>query len=442
MFQLKEHNTNVKTELLAGVTTFMTMAYILVVNPNILSSVGGDMTFNAVFLATAIAAAIGSACMGLFANYPYALAPGMGLNAFFAVTVVSAGRLTMEQALTAILIEGFIFLLLTFVNVREAIFNAIPVTLKYSVSAGIGLFIAFIGFQDAGIIVDGGATLVTISKQMTSAPIVLAIVGVIIIAVLAHKKVRGSILIGIVITWALGIIAELTGWYVPDMQDTFSVIPGGIVAPVHFDEMLWFRFDFGALGNLDFWVVMFSFLFVDLFDTLGTLIGVSSKAGLLDKEGKLPRAKQALFADAVATTVGACIGTSTTTTYVESAAGVADGGRTGLTAIMTAGLFLLALPFAPLFSSIPTFATAPALIYVGFLMLESVTKINFTDVTKGLPAFLTILVMPISYSISEGIAFGVISYTILNVFAGKKKDVYPLMYFLTIAFILKFVFVK
>lgn len=439
MFQLKEHNTNVKTELLAGVTTFMTMAYILVVNPNLLSQVGGDMTFNAVFLATAIAAAIGSAAMGLLANYPYALAPGMGLNAFFVYTVVLGGRLTMEQALTAVLIEGVLFLILTFVNVREAIFNAIPTTLKYAVSAGIGLFIAFIGFQDAGIIVNSDGTLVTISNQMTSAPIVLAIIGVIVIAVLAHRQVRGSILIGILITWGLGIVAQLTGWYGPEMN---SVIPSGIVAPIHFGDMLWFRFDFSGIGNLDFWIVMFSFLFVDLFDTLGTLIGVSSKAGLLDQDGKLPRAKQALFADAIATTLGACMGTSTTTTYVESAAGVADGGRTGLTAIMTAGLFLLALPFAPLFSAIPTFATAPALIYVGFLMLESVTKINFSDITKGLPAFLTILVMPISYSISEGIAFGVITYTILNVLGGKKKDVHPLMYFLTIAFILKFVFVK
>ncbi len=440
MFQLKEHNTNVRTEILAGFTTFMTMAYILIVNPDILSKIGGEVTFNAVFVATALAAFVGTTAMALLANYPFALAPGMGLNAFFAFTVVIAGRLTWQQALTAILIEGIIFIILTFVNVREALFNAIPMTLKYAVSAGIGLFIAFIGFQNAGIVVNDDATLVSITKDITQAPVVLALLGVIITAVFVVKKVKGSILFGIIITWVLAMIAEGTGWYVPDMESTFSVIPSAVAAPIETSGLLLFRFDFAALANLDFWVIMISFLFVDLFDTLGTLIGVSSKAGFLDKEGKLPRAKQALLADAIGTTFGAMVGTSTTTTYVESAAGVADGGRTGLTAMTTAILFLLALPFSPLFASIPSFATAPALIIVGFYMMESVMKINFADPTKGIPAFLTIIVMPVMYSISEGIAFGVISYTIVNVVSKNRKDLHPLMYVLTILFILKFIF--
>ncbi len=440
MFQLEKHNTNAKTEVLAGITTFMTMAYILIVNPSILSSIGGEVTFNAVFVATALAAFVGTTAMALLANYPFALAPGMGLNAFFAFTVVLAGRLTWQQALTAVFIEGLIFLLLTMVNVREALFNSIPMTLKYAVGAGIGLFIAFIGFQSAGIVVANDATLVSITGDMTQASVVLALIGVVVTGVLVVKKVKGSILYGILLTWILAMIAESVGWYVPDMENTFSVIPSGIVAPVQTSGLLLFRFDFSALGSLDFWVIMIAFLFVDLFDTLGTLMGVSSKAGFLDDEGKLPKAKMALFADAIGTTFGAMVGTSTTTTYVESAAGVADGGRTGLTALTTGILFLIALPFAPLFAAIPAFATAPALIIVGFYMIESVAKINLTDPTKGIPAFLTIIAMPITYSISEGIAFGVISYTVINFFSKERKDMHPMMYVLSVLFILKFIF--
>lgn len=439
MFQLEKHNTTVKTEVMAGITTFMTMAYILIVNPSILSNIE-EMDFGALFVATALAAIVGTVAMALLANYPFALAPGMGLNAFFAFSVVLAGRLTWQQALTAVLIEGIIFLLLTLVKVREALFDAIPLSLKYAVSAGIGLFIAFIGFQNAGIIVNDDATLVTISKDLTQPAIVLAFIGIIITGALVIKKVNGAILYGILITWILAMISEAIGWYVPDNQATFSTIPKAIVSSIPSIKSIAFQFDFSVLGKLDFWVVMLSFLFVDLFDTLGTLIGVSSKAGFLDKDGKLPKAQQALFADAIATTAGACFGTSTTTTYVESAAGVADGGRTGLTALTVAALFLIALPFSPIFGAIPSFATAPALIIVGFYMMESVLKIDMNDFRVGIPAFLTILVMPISYSISEGIAIGIVSYTLLHAVTGEHKKVHPVMYVLAALFLAKFIF--
>ncbi|MBN2220679.1 MAG: NCS2 family permease [Vallitaleaceae bacterium] len=439
MFQLKEHNTDVRTEVLAGITTFMTMAYILVVNPSLLSNVEG-MEFGPLFVATALAAIVGTVAMALLANYPFALAPGMGLNAFFAFSVVLAGKLSWQGALTAVFIEGIIFIILTFVNVREALFNVIPMSLKYAVSAGIGLFIAFIGFQGAGIVINDDATLVTITKDFTSAPVVLAIIGILLTAYLVIKKVKGSILIGILVTWVLAMLAEKIGYYVPDFTNTFPAIPAAIVGKIPSISSIAFKFDFAALKNLDFWIIMLSFLFVDLFDTLGTLIGVSSKAGFLDKEGKLPKAKQALLADAIATTAGACFGTSTTTTYVESAAGVADGGRTGLTALTTAALFLIALPFAPVFAAIPEFATAPALIVVGFYMMESVMKIDFNDFRNGIPAFLTIIVMPVTYSISEGIVFGIVSYTVLNATTGKHKEVSPLMYVLSALFIAKSIF--
>lgn len=439
LFKLKQHKTDVRTEVLAGLTTFMTMAYILIVNPSMLSNIEG-MSFTAVFIATALAAVIGTVVMAFAANYPFALAPGMGLNAFFTFSVVLAGRLTFQEALTAVFIEGIIFLILTFVNIREALFNAIPMSLKYAVSAGIGLFIAFIGFQNAGIVIGDPVTLVTVNKDLTQAPIVLAVIGVILTAVLVGKKVKGSILIGILGTWILAMISEKIGWYVPNFENTFPSIPGAIFTNFSNAEILFLKFDFSAIGNLDFWVIMISFLFVDLFDTLGTLIGVSSKAGFLDKDGKLPKAKQALFADAVATTAGAMLGTSTTTTYIESAAGVADGGRTGLTAITVAALFLIALPFSPVFAAIPAFATAPALIVVGFYMMESVTKIDFSDAGIGIPAFLAIIIMPITYSISEGIAFGIISFTVINLAIGKKDRIHPLMYILAILFVAKFIF--
>jgi len=441
-FKLKENGTNVKTELLAGITTFMTMAYILIVNPNILSEAGMDR--GALFTATALAAIVGTLLMALLANYPFALAPGMGLNAFFTYGVVFAFAefgFTWKTALAAVFIEGIIFILLTFVNVREALFNAIPMSLKYAVSGGIGLFIAFIGFQNAGIVVDDPATLVSITDKMTSPSVILAIVGTLITGILVVRKVKGSILIGIIVTWILAMIAELTGWYVPNFETTFPTIPEKIFGTIPSLSPIAFKFDFSALGSFNFWTIVFSFLFVDLFDTLGTLIGVSSKAGYLDSEGKLPRAKMALFADALATTFGACIGTSTTTTYVESAAGVADGGRTGLTSIATAALFLIALFLSPVFLAIPAFATAPALIVVGFYMIESVLKIDFSDYASAIPAFLTFLVMPITYSISEGIAFGVISYVVLHLFTGKAAKVHLLMYILAVAFVFKYIFI-
>ena len=449
IFKLSEHKTTVKTEVMAGITTFMTMAYILAVNPSVLGSTGMDTT--AVLLATALASCLGTLCMAFMANLPFALSAGMGLNAFMAYTVVAGYGYSWQVALFAVFIEGLIFIVLSLTNIREAIFNAIPLTLKKGVSVGIGLFIAFIGLQNSGLCVDS-ATLVTIisfPENFHTAGIcaLLTLVGLFFTAVFYARKMKGAILYGIILTWVLGIICELTGIYVPDAEaGMYSVIPTAFVS-----------FDFSSLGNtfgqvfnLDFTnfnignfiVVMFAFLFVDLFDTLGTLIGVASKADMLDEEGKLPRIKGALLADAIATSAGAVLGTSTTTTYVESASGVTEGGRTGLTAATTAVLFLLASIFSPLFLTIPSFATAPALIVVGFYMMGAVAKINFDDMTDAIPAFLTILVMPLAYSISEGIAIGVVSWTLINLLSGKAKEkkITPLMYVLTVLFILKYIF--
>ncbi|MCF8018056.1 MAG: NCS2 family permease [Vallitaleaceae bacterium] len=435
-FKLKEHGTNVSTELLAGLTTFMTMAYILIVNPNILSATGMDK--NALFTATAVAAIVGTLCMALFANYPFALAPGMGLNAYFAFSVVIGLGYSWQVALTAVFVEGIIFILLTAVNIREALFNAIPLNLKYAVSAGIGLFIAFIGFQNAGIVVDDKETLVALGN-LTSLPVVLSIIGILLTGLLVVKKVKGAILIGILGTWILAMISELIGWYVPDFVATFPTIPSAIMQVPPSLAPIFFQLDFSQVLTLDFLVVVFAFLFVDLFDTLGTLIGVSSKAGFLDEKGNLPKAKQALFADAVATTVGAVLGTSTTTTYIESAAGVSDGGRTGLTAVSTAALFAIALFFSPIFLAVPAFATAPALIIVGFYMMESVAKITFSDYSEAIPAFLTMIVMPLTYSISDGIVFGFVSYTIINLLIGKTNKLSLLMYIVSILMVVNFI---
>lgn len=450
-FKLRENKTDVKTEVMAGVTTFMTMAYILAVNPNILSATGMDA--NAVLIATALASFIGTALMALAANYPFALAPGMGLNAYFSYTVVLGMGYSWQIALMAVFVEGLVFIVLSLTNVREAIFNAIPMTLKSAVSVGIGLFIAFIGLQNAKLIVNDDATLLTYQKfageefHTVGITALIALIGILIMAVLLAKKVKGGILLGIVITWVIGIVCELTGLYAPNPDaGWFSTIPHAIVsfdftAIGHtFGQV--FKADFSSIKILDFIVIMFSFLFVDLFDTLGTLIGVSSKANMLDKDGKLPRIKGALMADAVATSVGAILGTSTTTTYVESASGVTEGGRTGLTAIVTGFLFLLALIFSPLFLTIPSFATAPALVIVGFYMMGAVVKIDFDDMTDAVPAFLCIIAMPLAYSISEGIAIGVIAWTIINLVTGKAKEkkISILMYVLTILFILKYVF--
>ena len=450
-FHLKENHTDVKTEVMAGITTFMTMAYILAVNPNILSAAGMDA--KAVLIATSLAAFVGTMLMAFLANYPFALAPGMGLNAYFAYTVVLSMGYSWQMALLAVFVEGIVFIVLSLTNVREAIFNAIPLTLKSAVSVGIGLFVAFVGLQNAKLIVNSDSTLLTYQHfkgetfHSVGIGALLTLIGVLLIAVMLIKNVKGAILYGIILTWVLGIICELTGIYVPDAEaGMYSVIPTAFVS-----------FDFSYLGNtfgqvfsLDFTnfnignfiVVMFAFLFVDLFDTLGTLIGVASKADMLDEEGKLPRIKGALLADAIATSASAVLGTSTTTTYVESASGVTEGGRTGLTAATTAVLFLLASIFSPLFLTIPSFATAPALIVVGFYMMGAVVKINFDDMTDAIPAFLTILVMPLAYSISEGIAIGVVSWTLINLLSGKAKEkkITPLMYVLTVLFILKYIF--
>ncbi len=450
-FKLKEHGTDVKTEIMAGVTTFMTMAYILAVNPNILSASGMDK--NAVLIATALASFVGTLLMALFANYPFALAPGMGLNAYFAFTVVGQMEYSWQIALLAVFVEGLIFIVLSLTNVREAIFNAIPMTLKSAVSVGIGLFIAFIGLQNAKIIVNDDSTLLTYQKfaaaefSTVGITALLALIGVLVTAVLLILKVKGGILFGILATWVLGILCELAGLYVPNPDaGWYSTIPHAIVSfdftaiGNTFGQV--FQADFSAVHILDFIVVVFSFLFVDLFDTLGTLIGVSSKADMLDKNGRLPKIKGALMADAVATSVGALLGTSTTTTFVESASGVTEGGRTGLTAVTTGLLFLLALVFSPLFLTIPSFATAPALVIVGFYMMGSVAKIDFNDMTDAIPAFLCIIAMPLAYSISEGIAIGVISWTLLCLVTGKAKEkkVSILMYVLTVLFILKYIF--
>lgn len=447
-FKLKEHGTDVKTEVIAGLTTFMTMAYILAVNPSILGATGMDT--GAIFTATALASAIGSFCMALFANLPFVLSAGMGLNAYFAYTVVLGMGYSWEVALTAVFVEGIIFIILSLTNVREAIFNAIPASLKVAVSVGIGLFITFIGLQNAHIVVDG-STLVGLFSfngsvkagtfQSEGITVVLALIGLLITAFLVIKNVKGNILLGILITWVLGIICQLTGLYVPNAEAGFySLIPSGIIsAPASIAPTL-FKMDFSAMASLNFVVVVFAFLFVDIFDTLGTLIGCATKANMLDKEGKLPGIKGALMADAVGTTVGACLGTSTITTFVESSSGIAEGGRTGLTSIVSGLFFILALFFSPVFLAIPSFATAPALIVVGFFMMQSVAKINWSDMLEAIPAFICIFAMPFMYSISEGISFGVISFVVLNAVAGKAKKITPLMWVLAVLFILKYIF--
>lgn len=448
MFKLKERGTNVKTEIAAGITTFMTMAYILAVNPNILSATGMDST--AVLLATCLASFIGTVCMAFMANLPFALSAGMGLNAYMAYTVCGNLGYPWQVALLAVFIEGILFIILSLTKVREAIFDAIPLPLKRAVSVGIGLFIAFIGLQNAGLAVDS-ATLVQLTDfrenfSTTGICALLALIGLLLMSVLYIKKVRGAILIGIVATWILGIICELTGLYVPNAEDgVYTLIPSFHMTDFSklgdtFGQC--FNIDFDAVGVFNFIVVIFSFLFVDLFDTLGTLIGVSTKAGLLDKEGKLPAIRPALMADAVATTAGAVLGTSTTTTFVESSAGVAAGGRTGLTALTTAVLFLLSMFLAPIFIAIPSFATAPALILVGFLMFCTVSEIKVDDknYASAIPAYLCVIAMPLFYSISEGIAIGVISFVVINLVCGKRKEINPIMYILAVLFVLKYIF--
>ncbi len=449
LFKLKDNNTNVRTEIAAGITTFMTMAYILAVNPSILSDAGMDPT--AVLLATCLASFIGTACMAFMANMPFALSAGMGLNAFMAYTVVITFGYPWQVALLAVFVEGIIFIILSLTKVREAIFNAIPLSLKHAVSVGIGLFIAFIGLQNAGLTVDNSSTLVSIvsfRESFTTSGIcaLLAIIGTLLTGILYIRKVKGSILIGILATWLLGILCQLTGIYTVDAANGYySLLP--TFAVTDFTKLgetfgQCFNVDFSGVGIFNFVVVIFSFLFVDLFDTLGTLIGVASKADMLDEEGRLPRIRPALMADAIATSAGAVLGTSTTTTFVESSAGVAAGGKTGLTALTTAILFLLSMFFAPIFTAIPSFATAPALLIVGFLMFSNITQLKFTDdnYTSVIPAYLCIIAMPLFYSISEGISIGVISYVLINLACGKAKKVNPVMYVLAVLFVLKYIF--
>lgn len=446
-FKLKEHNTDVKTEVIAGITTFMTMAYILAVNPSILGDAGMDN--GAVFTATALASALASFLMALIANLPFVLSAGMGLNAYFAYTVCGQMGYSWQVALAAVFVEGIIFILLSLTNVREAIFNAIPKTLKLAVSVGIGLFITFIGLQNAHVVTDS-STLVSIFSFSGSVKagtfnsegitVLLAMIGILITAILVIKKVKGNILIGIFVTWILGILCQLVGLYVPNPDAGFySLLPSGIFSVPQSVAPTFLKMSFSGIDIINFIVIMLAFLFVDMFDTLGTLIGCASKADMLDENGRLPGIKGALLADAVGTTAGAALGTSTITTFVESSSGIAEGGRTGLTSIVSGLFFLLALFLSPVFLAIPSFATAPALVIVGFLMMQQVTKIDFEDLTEAIPAFITIFAMPFMYSISEGISLGVISYVVINLVLGKRKNITILMYILAVLFILKYI---
>ncbi|NLJ99245.1 MAG: NCS2 family permease [Tissierellia bacterium] len=421
-FKLKERNTDVKTEVMAGITTFMTMAYILIVNPNILSEAGMD--WGGVFTATALSAVIATLIMAFYANYPFALAPGMGLNAFFTYYVVLQLGKSWQFALTAVFLEGIIFIILSLFKVREAIFDAIPMNLKKAVSVGIGLFISLIGFANAGIVVADEDTMVKLGNLTNKEPL-LALIGLLIIGILLAKNVKGALLYGILATTIIGIPMGIT-----ELPTAFFKAPPSI-------SQVAFQFEWNNIFTWEMLIIVFTFLFVDIFDTVGTLVGVASKADMLDEEGKLPRVSQALFADAVGTVAGACLGTSTVTTYVESAAGVADGGRTGLTALSAAGMFFLALFFSPIFAMVPGAATAPALIIVGLFMMSPIKEIDLEDYTEAIPAFLTIVMMPFAYSIAEGIVFGMVSYVLLKLITGKRKDISLIMYILAILFILK-----
>ncbi|MDR3161581.1 MAG: NCS2 family permease [Spirochaetaceae bacterium] len=428
LFQLRNHGTTVRKELAAGLTTFLTMAYILAVNPGMLGSIGNGMTAPAVFTATVIGSAVATLMMAFTANLPVALAPGMGLNAFFTYTVVLGQGYSWKIALTAVFLEGILFILLSLVNVRELIIKAIPANLKKAVAVGIGLFITLIGLENAGVVVGDPATLVTLGA-LTSGPALLALIGLVIILILYTRKVPGAILLGILITTIIGIPLKVTA--IPEGFSPFS-LPA---AP------LFLQFDLSGIFSFKFFTIFFTFLFVDIFDTVGTLVGVATQAGLINKNGEIPRVKQALLSDAVGTVVGAALGTSTVTSYVESTAGVASGGRTGLTAATTGILFLAALFLSPLFLLIPSAATAPALVIVGFFMMRSVTSIDFTDPTEGIPAFLSIIMMPFAYSIAEGIVYGVLSFVLLKAAMGRFKDVSIVTWILFAIFILRF-FIK
>ncbi len=428
-FKLKDHGTDVKTEVIAGITTFLSMAYILAVNPSMLAAAGMDQ--GAVFTATAVSAAMATLIMGLFANYPVALASGMGLNAYFAFTVcpmLAEMGVTdpWKVALTAILAEGIIFIILSIFKFRETLVNAVPANLKYGISAGIGLFIAFVGLQGSGFVSDDASTLVVLGN-VGSAQVVLAFIGLLLIGVMWHFKIKGAILWGILATWVLGIIAQLTGWYQGN-----SLIPdfsGGILPPSLAPTFFQFDFAFAAGHLVNFAAIVFAFLFVDLFDTVGTLIGVADQGGLLNEKGELPNAGPALLSDAIGTVAGSMLGTSTVTSYVESTAGVAEGGRTGLTAVSSAIFFVLALFLSPIFLAIPSFATTPALLFVGLLMMKSVLKMKFEgDIADVVGGFLALVMMPFTYSIANGIMFGILAWVILKVCTGKTKEIHPVMW--------------
>ena len=424
-FKITESKSTVKTEIIAGITTFMTMVYILAVNPAILSEAGMDK--DAVFTATALSAIIATLVMALVAKLPFALAPGMGLNAFFAFTVVLGMGYSWQFALTAVFLEGILFVILTAFNIRELIVNSIPLNLKHAVSVGIGLFIAFIGLKSTGLIVPHQATFVTLGS-MKNPTVWVGLIGVIITGVLFSKNIKGAILIGVLISTLLGFFVGVT--VIPENFKMVSLPPS--------IEPIFFQFDFSQVLSLDMLIVLFTFLFVDMFDTVGTLVGVASKSEMLDKDGKVPRVKQALFADSIGTLFGAILGTSTVTTYVESAAGVAEGGKTGMTALTVAAMFALSLFFAPIFMIIPESATASALIIVGLFMISPIMKINLSDSTESIPAFFTIIMMPLTYSIAEGIVFGMLLYVILKLFTGRLKEIKPIMYIIVILFMIKF----
>ena len=443
-FKLKEHGTTVKTEVLAGITTFLAMAYILAVNPNILGTV---MNQNGVFIATCLSSAVATFVMGLWANYPIVLSAGLGLNAYFAYTVCLSelsdmGADAFTVAITAVFVEGVIFIVISAFKIREQIVNSIPQNIKFGITAGIGLFVAFIGLKGAGVTVASDSTLVDLG-DFSSPEVVLCLVGLLIIVILTHYHVKGSVLIGIIATWILGIIAEKIGWYVVDVDaGVYSLIPSGVVSFKSFAGLseTAFHFNFAWAGKhlIQFIAILFSFLFVDLFDTVGTVVGVADKAHLLNEDGTIPRVGRVFMADAVGTVLGSCLGTSTITSFVESSAGVAEGGRTGLTACVSGLLFIIALIFSPIFLAIPSFATSPALIYVGMLMISSVTKIKFDgDVADSLGAYLAIAIMPLTYSISNGIMFAIVSWVIVKVFTKKAKDINPVMWVIFVLFALR-----
>lgn len=444
LFKLKEHNTTVKTEVMAGITTFLTMAYILAVNPNMLSASGMDS--GAVFTATALASALATFIMAFWANYPIALSAGMGLNAYFAYTVC-LGQLNgiddpWKIALAAVLVEGIIFIILSFFKLRETIVNAIPENLKYGITSGIGLFIAFVGLKGAGVVVSDDSTLVALGN-FGRPEVTLCLIGILVIAVMNHYNVKGSILWGILITWVLGIIAQLTGWYVVDPDaGAASLIPSlsasSFIPPSISSTFC--KFDFAWIGShvSEFVVIVFSFLFVDMFDTIGTVIGVAEKADLLDEDGNLPRVGRVLMADAIGTVAGSMLGTSTVTSFVESSSGVAEGGKTGLTAMTTGILFLVALFLSPIFLAIPSFATAPALVIVGFFMASSIKKMEFDgDLADAVGGYLAFLMMPLTYSIANGIMFGVLAWFIIKVCTGQLKKIHPVMYIVCALFIIR-----